>query len=168
MLRDAGIMCRDFPAELRAKAEGDNREFLDSFRSASGDSGEVWFDHTQDGGRFLVRTDSAGDFKTSWGLCGQHSVYAYGSPGTVAHARYATAFDDIHDPSNNDFGSHYAALTEGQVGVYRGEDGYLLIRVVAVTTPEGADGYPSLRFQYEARAKDRNSSVSVDAVSPSA
>ena len=157
MLRDAGIVCRDFPAELRAEAEGDNREFMDSFRSASGDSGEAWFDHTQDGGRFLVRTERAGDFETSWGLCGQHSVYAYGSRGTVAHARYATAFDDIHDPSNNDFGSHYAALTEGEIGVYRGQDGYLLIQVVAVTTPDGPDGYPSLRFQYEAPAKGPNS-----------
>jgi pyrimidine deaminase RibD-like protein len=152
MLRDAGVICRDFPEGLRHEIEADNKDFLDNFREAKGDRGEAWFDHTQNGGRFRVETSSAGVFETTWGDAGE-AVYAYENSRNIAHARYATSFGEIDDPGNNDFGSHVVALREGEVGVYRNEVGYLLVRIVEVTRAESSVGYPSLRFAFEARPR---------------
>jgi pyrimidine deaminase RibD-like protein len=153
MLRDAGIDCMDFLGDPRAEVEGDNAVFLDVYRVARGNAGSVWFDYWQNGGRFRFDTEACGVFETRGTPCSSAAVYAYDSTYHVAHARYAISFDEVYDPSNSDFGAYTLPLNEGNVGIFRNDQGYLLVLIEEVTVPELDPGYPSVRMSFEARAK---------------
>src|SRR5207245_2794308 len=77
MLRDAGVLLRDFSPELRAEIVADNTKFIDSYRVGIGAAGTASFDYRQNGGQFEIRsaagTEEGGDH---WQLDIEYDVRA--------------------------------------------------------------------------------------------
>lgn len=156
-LRDRGVQCHDFDADFRDELDKFNKTFDGFFLRRNGLRGTAKFDHTQNGGRYDLATEagpSAHVWTTSWNTCGADSIYAYGgNPGTVALARFARDFDEIDDPDAYDFENSSAALSIGDIAIYRNEHGHALVRLVAVEPPPpyGNTPHVSVKVDYELR-----------------
>lgn len=152
LLRDAGVELRDFPSDLRAEIGSTNSRFVESFFVGIGDRGRARFDYLQNDGTFTVETTDVAAFRTRWTACSGDCIYAYDAANLVAHARYATAFDEIDDPGALDYASYSVRLAEGEIGAFRNGRGYLLVRVLDVLAgPERGDDRWELQFDWEAR-----------------
>jgi diaminohydroxyphosphoribosylaminopyrimidine deaminase / 5-amino-6-(5-phosphoribosylamino)uracil reductase len=154
MLRDAGVLLKDFPADLRVEIEADNRAFPDRFQVAEGDAGEIRFDWSRNDGALPIKT-SAGEFQTGWSTNGADSVHAYGrGPTSIAFARHVVEFDEIDDPGSFPFNSHAATPppATGDVVIFKSGEDYLLVRVLELHAGPrwGADRF-ELRAAYELR-----------------
>jgi diaminohydroxyphosphoribosylaminopyrimidine deaminase/5-amino-6-(5-phosphoribosylamino)uracil reductase len=86
-LRDAGVLLRDFDANLREEILADNKPFIDVYRLGMRAEGDASFDYAQNSGRFEITTGEVA-FQTRWTQGGKKSIYAYDSASRVAHARY--------------------------------------------------------------------------------
>lgn len=151
MLRDAGVILRDFPADLRAEIAVVDQEFVDSFVITEGDHGAARFDYTQNAGRHMVMS-TFGAFETQWTTRGTHSIYARDNAHHVALARYAEQFEEIDDPGAFDFRSYSTGVNEGEIAVFRNDLGYLLVRVTHVDAgPDYGSDHWELCFEYETR-----------------
>lgn len=155
------MLCRDFPEDLRAQLADHNATFDGFFLRRDGLTGKASFDHKQNAGRYELATDDGPDalvWTTSWGTRGADSIYANGgTAGVVAAARYATQFDQIHDPGALDFSNHYAELEIGDIAVYRNDHGYALVRLLAVEAgpPHGHTPHTSMKIDYQLRPTTR-------------
>ncbi|OFS13967.1 hypothetical protein HMPREF3086_15705 [Dietzia sp. HMSC21D01] len=156
-LRDAGIKLCDFPADLRSLAAEANQSFAQNFTHGVGMSGGAKFDFTTNGGKFTIQIDEAPGspaWETRWGNCGATAIYLNGgTPGRVAHARFAEKFDEIDDPDALDYESHFARVPVGSIGVMRNQHGHVLCRVKEIEpTPDygGAD-HASVKIEWEIR-----------------
>ena len=155
ILRDGGVRLRDFPSDLRAEINADNRSFLDQFREAPRESGTATFDYTQNDGCYVLGVSN--QLATRWSGKGRDSVYAVADRRSiyVAHARYAGELHEIDDPSAFDFSSHSVAVRKGEIAVFRNAQGdHALVRVEEVNGGEkwGADRY-ELQIAFEIRTK---------------
>jgi len=154
VLRDAGVELRDFDTALREEIKVDNSEFIGQFRHAVGIKGKARFDYTQNDGRFALYSDDRSvRFETRWTPAGSGCIYPIDSQFNVAQTRYATEFSQIDDPSALDFDSYTCLLRVGQVGVFRNQEGYALIRVEKVLHPDYGDDRFELFFSYELRLR---------------
>ena len=139
MLRDAGVVLKDFPADLRAVISAENGEFLNSFVRVAGDRGEFRFDWTQQNGTLEFET-SVGKFVTGWSTNGAKSIHAYArSDDFIAEARFVHEFQEIHDPGAFVFSSHSISPPKlGDVVIFRNsQDAFLLVKVLEIHA--GAD-----------------------------
>ena len=125
ILNRAGVVLRDFPADLRDEIAIDNDAFLGRFKTATGDEGEARFDYRLNDGKYTVES-SIGDFVVEVGHRGLGTVYVYDHRGKVAQARFATEFAQIDDPGALDFAKYYAAVGIRQIACIRNPTGYLL------------------------------------------
>src|SRR5699024_7131992 len=95
-LRDHGVQLRDFPADLRARAQEVAADFTRVFTSGIGMSAGAKSDFTQNGGRFTISIDDepgSPAWNTQWSNCSAQAIYMHGGrPGIVALARYANEF----------------------------------------------------------------------------
>jgi len=123
-LTEAGIFVRDFAPEFRDELRAMNAQFLQPWVATPGDLNPVTFDFMQNDGRY----DIAG-IGTRWTRCSGDSIYLVGRVGSIAHARYATSFAQVDDPTNYEFASHSYCLHLGEVGIVRQDDSLLLVRV---------------------------------------
>jgi pyrimidine deaminase RibD-like protein len=155
-LRDHGILLRDFPADLRALAHEVSADFTTVFTRGTGMSAGAKFDFTQNGGRFTISVDESADspsWETRWSNCGATAIYLNGHRGIVAHARYAKEFPEIDDPDALDYGSHFAKLDIGSIGVMKNDYGHVLCKIVAIepTVDYGGTGHTSATIKWEIR-----------------
>lgn len=152
-LRDARIKLRDFPADLREEIRGDNHAFLSRFEVREAMSGSnVCFDYTKNSGRFRL---GVGDHavETRWSAAGHDSIYAIDDNHHVALARYAQSFEEIDDPSAQDFSSRHVHAHRGEVVVFRNQRGdHALVQVGEVLAgSDYEDDRFALCFDYEIR-----------------
>ena len=146
-LTDAGIQVRDFTPELREELTAMNGAFLEPWIETDGNLNPVMFDYTQNDGHYKI----AG-FDTQWGLCGKDAIYLRGAPESIAHARYATSFDQIDDPTNYEFLSHSYRLARGEIGILRQGDRVLLVRVDDVKSgAQYGDDHTSVTVSWQTR-----------------
>jgi len=161
-LRDHGVRLRDFPADLRDLAHEASADFTTVFTQGTGMSAGAKFDFIQNGGRFSISVDESADspaWVTRWSNCGATAIYLNGGhPGIVAHARYAGEFREIDDPDALDYGSHYAKVDVGSIGVMRNDQGHVLCKVIAIepTVDYGGTGHTSVTIKWEIRLKDHS------------
>jgi diaminohydroxyphosphoribosylaminopyrimidine deaminase/5-amino-6-(5-phosphoribosylamino)uracil reductase len=159
-LRDQGIMLLDFPEDLRTRAHEVGQDFTKLFTEGSGMSSGAKFDFTQNGGLFTISVDSAEDapsWGTRWSNCGAAAIYMNGgTPGIVAHARYAKHFGEIDDPDALDYGGHSPKIDVGDIGVMRNQHGHVLCKVKAIepTADHGGTGHVSVTIEWEIRLLD--------------
>jgi diaminohydroxyphosphoribosylaminopyrimidine deaminase / 5-amino-6-(5-phosphoribosylamino)uracil reductase len=95
LLRDAGIVLRDFDSDLREMIDAVNSEFTEHFTFGIGPRGGAKFDYLLNGGRFEIQysDDDERRILTRWTRCGRGSIYAYAvQPVQVALARHAREF----------------------------------------------------------------------------
>lgn len=152
VLHSAGVEVRDFDAALREEIKVDNSDFIDQFRHSVGVEGEARFDYTLNDGRFaLYSDDKLAKFETRWTVAGKGCIYPIDYEFNVAHARYATRFDQIDDPSALDFDSYTLLLKEGEIVVFRNQVGYALILIRTVLHSDRGDNRFELLFSYELR-----------------
>lgn len=153
-LRDSGIEVRDFTEDLRQKVQDLNRPFVERFQVAVGPTGSIKFDYTQNAGRMQIAHGEA-SFETKWSMAGHGSIYAYGTPGTVALSSTATEFSDIDDPGLFEFAGHSKHAREGQIVIFKNSTGYALVRVESVLAgPERGDPRVESEVSYELRLKE--------------
>jgi len=155
-LRDAGVELRDFASDLRNEILADNEHFIDQYRKGIGPEGTAAFDYMQNDGRFEIRSEGSGDasFVTQWSMKGRRSIHAYDGTNKVAHARYATSFDEVDDPGALDFSSNSRPINEGGIAVFRNSAGYALVRVDKVLSgPRYGDDRTEVRIAYQLRLR---------------
>lgn len=156
VLAEAGVRLRDFPGDLREEIERDSAPFLNSFRIAEGDSGEVRFDWTQNSGKFLFKT-SRGDFETRWTTCGSDSVYAVDNGSRVVVARGARRFEQIDDPGAFRFDDHAVRVKVGEIVIFRNTDepAFLLAKVIDVKAgPDRKETHHEAVVEFELRGPE--------------
>lgn len=153
ILHDAGVMLRDFPADLRDQIAGMNVPFIEQYKAGRGDTGSARFDYTQNDGLFPIDTTTVGAFGTRWSGASGVAIWAYDQEHGVALARYATAFDQIDDPSAYT-GTRVVAVGEGQICIFRNEVGWLLVVVEDVMAPDRGDDRWEVTISWEARGPD--------------
>lgn len=156
-LRDHGVLLRDFPHDLRARAREGAFDFTKVFIKGTGMSAGAKFDFTQNGGRFTISVDEetgSPSWETRWSNCGARAIYLYGGrPGIVAMARYAEAFAEIDDPDALDYEGTSVRIEIGAIGVMRNEHGHVLCRVVTIepTADYGGSDHVSVTIEWEVR-----------------
>lgn len=156
LLTDRGVLCRDFPADLRDTLDQLNATQNSWFLRREGLSGKARFDHMQNGGRYDLATDDGPDaatWTTQWTPAGGDSIYAYGGhPGFVASAPFARRFDQIDDPDAYDYGSSSVMLTVGDIAIYRNQNGHALVRLLSVEAgPRWGTSHTQLMIDYKLR-----------------
>jgi pyrimidine deaminase RibD-like protein len=147
ILNKAGVVLHDFPADLRDEIAIDNAAFLNRFKTATGDRGDVRFDYTLNGGKYTV-SSSIGDFVVHAGHMGFLGVYVYDYNHNVALARFASDFAQVDDPGALDFANYYTPVLVGQMACIRTSNGYLLIQIISVDV---TGGRREVTFRYEVR-----------------
>lgn len=153
ILRDAGVKLHDFPADLRDEIANDNAAFVNQYKVATGDAGQVTFDSHSTASGITVKT-SIGDFKIDTSPMGAGSVWIYGHQKNLAEARYCNEFDEIDDPGVFGFGdSRYVALGYSQMVCLRNENGYLLLKNVSDREPNVID------LLYQVRGSAQNNTT---------
>lgn len=159
-LVDEGVTVRDFDGDLRQEIEAINKDFIDQFRQARGDTGRATFDYEQNGGTFEVST-SLGLFMTRWGKAGHDSIHAYDAgAGHPALAKHASQFEQIDDPAGYDFSRHFVTPSKGDIVVFPGPGGYVLVMVEAVSSGQNfGAAHTSLTINWQARRPGRASAV---------
>lgn len=159
MLRDVGVVLRDFDDEHRNQVLALNATFNEQFRQGVGPRGRATFDYLQNRGRFNVYVDEsrASVVETRWSGRGRDSIYANGGhPGIVAHARFAGQFDEIDDPGSFDFSGHSVGIAVGEIAVFRTSSAFVLVRVEEVHSgPDYGADHTSVTIEYEVRASDQ-------------
>lgn len=155
-LTDRGVLCRDFPADLREELDQLNTTQNGWFLRREGLHGTARFDHRQNAGRYELATDEvpgAPAWTTEWTPKGSSSIYAYGGrPGVVALARYAREFHQIDHPDAYDYEATSAPLDLGDIAIYRNRHGHALVRLVAVEAgPDRGTPHTSVTFDFELR-----------------
>ena len=152
-LRDASIDVRDFTAELREQLHDLNQPFIDRFRVATGRQGIATFDYMQNDGGLRIESGDGAVFETRWTMAGKGSIHAYSAvPGSLAISNTAREFDDIDDPGMYEFAGHSKHAREGQIVIFKGADGYALIRIESVLAgPERGDPHTQAVISYELR-----------------
>lgn len=159
-LRDRNVRLRDFPADLREKAQEAGANFTKLFTKGFGMSAGAKFDFTQNGGRFTISVDEeegSACWETRWTNCGATAIYLNGGhSGIVALARYAERFNEIDDPDSLDYGHHSPKIDIGSIGVMRNEHGHVLCMVTAIQpTPDyGGTGHVSVTIEWQIRLHD--------------
>jgi len=151
MLQDAGIVVRDYPDDLREEIRSDNREFVQSYKLSIGERGSARFDYSQNGGKYSLKFDDIA-IETRWTNRGSGSIYAVSDQYHVALNKYANEFDEIDNPGSLDWANHAVPVSEGQIGLFRSENGYALVMVNKVIAGDGK-GHTELQFDYEIRSK---------------
>ncbi|MGH8759836.1 MAG: hypothetical protein ACREVW_10045, partial [Burkholderiales bacterium] len=154
MLRDAGIVLRDFPADLRDALREMNSAFLDHYRSNGRAHGSATFDYVR------APTFSIGEppaaIATRWSHAASKVIHAYSAPGDIALARYANSIEEIDDPSAMDFtpDKHSVTANEGEVVVFRAPRGgvYAIVRIERVLSLGRGDDRNEVMFTYEIRS----------------
>src|ERR1700730_16546030 len=129
ILNEAGVVLRDFSADLRDEIAVDNYAFLARFKTATGDSGEFRFDYPLTGGNYTFET-SIGRFVVTVSERGWGSTYLYDETNKVGHPRFATEFDQIDDPGALEFSARYVTLAVGEIACLRSPQGYLLLKLI--------------------------------------
>lgn len=154
-LTDAGIVCKDFTAELRSEIDELNSEFTACFEQGVGPKGGAKFDYNLNGGNFDIRysKDDSRSLRTSWTLSGHRSIQALASSSIrVGLAKYATTFDQIDDPRALDFSKHVVRPNEGEIVVFISDTGYALVQIEEVHSgPDYGSTHTSLKIKYQAR-----------------
>ncbi len=131
ILRDAGVQLHDFPFDLRDEIAVDNADFINQYKMATGDAGQVTFDSHATASGIVVKS-SIGEFKIHTSPMGLGGVWLIDNSHNVAEVRYGLDFDEIDDPGTLVFGgSHYAALGPHQMACLRSQNGYLLLKNVS-------------------------------------
>lgn len=158
-LREAGIDVRDFTAELRDRVHSLNQPFVDRFRVATGRRGTATFDYMQNDGRLRIESGDGVAFETRWTMAGKGSIYAYTTtPGSLASSNTARNFEDIDDPGLYEFAGHSKHAREGQIVIFRGAGGYVLVRVESVLAgPDRGDPHTEAVVSYELRTEASHS-----------
>lgn len=153
-LRDGGVTLRDFDAELRAELDQLNATFVEHFVSGTGPTGGAEFDYLLNGGRFEIQFSAEDErtMVTRWSLRDDSSVHAYADrPLRVALARHAADFSEIDDPTAFDFDYH-APIKEGEIAVFVGESGAVLVKVIQVHGgPDRGATHTSVKIKFEVR-----------------
>jgi len=154
MMRDAGIVLRDFDSELRDQVREDNAAFIDQFRIGVGLTGTARFDYTQNGGSFRLSPDHSRTklFTTRWTPMSDKGVYAIDYEHHVALARYAALLEEIHHPDSLDFTNYAVPVLVGDVVVFRNELGFALVKLERVDTGSPpTDRQTEIEISYELR-----------------
>lgn len=155
-LTDAGIVCKDFTADLRNEIDVLNEEFTACFEQGNGPKGGAKFDYNLNGGNFDIRYSKNDPtmIRTRWTLSGSRSIQALASNSVkVGIAKYATAFDQIDDPRAFDFSKHVARPKEGEIVVFISDTGYALVRIEEVHSgPDYGSDHTSLKIKYQVGA----------------
>jgi len=153
-LKDGGLTLRDFDAALREELDQLNATFVEHFVSGTGPTGGAEFDYLLNGGRFEVQFSAEDErtLVTRWSLRDRSSVHAYADrPLRVALARHAGEFSEIDDPTAFDF-DHHAPIKEGEIAVFVGESGAVLVKVIEVHGgPERGATHTSIKIKFEVR-----------------
>lgn len=156
MLRDAGVILRDFPADLRHELREMNRSFLEQYRSNNNRSGSATFDYVRSPIFSIGEPPIAID--TKWSHAASGVIHAYSERGKIALARYARALDEIDDPSAMDFlpEKHAVTANEGDVVIFRGnaEHIFAVVKVEQVLSLDREDDRNEVTFSYEIRVID--------------
>ncbi|MBL0040631.1 MAG: dCMP deaminase [Xanthomonadales bacterium] len=153
MLRDAGVVLRDFPADLRHKLREMNTSFLEQYRSNKNRSGSATFDYV------LSPIFSIGELPitidTKWSHAASGVIHACSERGKIALARYANALDQIDDPSAMDFfpEKHSVTANDGDVVIFRGnaEHIFAVVKVERVLSLDRGDDRNEVTLSYEIR-----------------
>jgi diaminohydroxyphosphoribosylaminopyrimidine deaminase/5-amino-6-(5-phosphoribosylamino)uracil reductase len=159
-LTDAGIVCKDFTADLRNEIDELNAEFTDCFEQGTGPKGGAKFDYNLNGGNFDIRY-SANDprtIQTRWTLSGHRSIQALASHAAkVGLAKHAKTFDQIDDPTALDFSKHVVRPKEGEIVVFLSDTGCALVRIEEVHSgPDYGSDHTSLKIKFQVRAWQRD------------
>ena len=153
MLTDAGIEVQDFLHEHRREVQHDNRNFTGALALSVGSEGTVSFDYTLNDKRHIVNVDGT-EFETRWSTASAHAIHGYGfGPWTkVAGARHAKSFDEVDDPRALDFNGHSVTLEVGEIGVWRRDGAFLLVKVEKVHAgPAWGSDHFEVEISYQAR-----------------
>lgn len=155
-LRDGGVALRDFDPDLREELDQLNATFVEHFVSGIGPTGGAEFDYLQNGGKFEIQFSAEDERSvvTRWSLRDASSVHAYANrPLKVALARHAVEFSEIDDPTAFNF-DHHAPIKKGEIAVFFGESGAVLVKVIDVHGgPERGATHTSVKIKFEVRPK---------------
>lgn len=155
-LRDGGVALRDFDPDLREELDQLNATFVEHFVSGIGPTGGAEFDYLQNGGKFEIQFSAEDERSvvTRWSLRDASSVHAYANrPLKVALARHAVEFSEIDDPTAFNF-DHHAPIKKGEIAVFFGESGAVLVKVIDVQGgPERGATHTSVKIKFEVRPK---------------
>lgn len=155
-LSDGAVSLRDFDSDLRAEIDVINTTFAEHFVSGIGPIGGAEFDYLLNGVNFKIQFSAEDERSvlTRWSLRDDNSVYGYSNgPLNVALARNAAEFSEIDDPTAFDFGYH-APIKKGEIAVFVGEDGAVLVKVIEVHGgPERGAQHTSIKIRFEVRLK---------------
>lgn len=135
MLRDAGVVLRDFPVDLRARIDEINALFRSHFQVGYGRSGGAKFDYMLNDGVFEFRysREDTRSIITRWAMIAPLAVQVRAeSPAQGAVARYASTFDEIDDPTALVPGTSWLRVEVGQIAVFVQHDWCVLNKVLAV------------------------------------
>lgn len=153
ILRDAGVKLHDFPPDLREEIANYNADFVNEYKMATGDEGQVTFDSNATASGTVVKS-SVGDFRIHTSPMGAGGVWLIDNGNNVAEVRFGRDFDEIDDPGALHFGgSHYASLGVGKMSCLRTENGYLLLKNVSRRGPNVID------LLYQVRGRVQNVTV---------
>ena len=152
LLRDVGIVLKDFPEAFRNEVRADNSEFVQQFRAAAGPAGEdVCWDYKQNDGRFAIHHGHI-TFELQATECGADSVYFVDHAHKVGQPRHAREINEVDDPGAVDDWTHYTkAVTVGQVGMLRNELAYLVFKVTNVDNMDRGANQWRVCIAYEVR-----------------
>lgn len=151
ILKEAGLVVRDFSPELRAELKEANMEFTDQYRFARGASGSARFDYTQNHDYIIEHIVR---IRTRWSAASTGVIYAQGEKGFIAIARHATSFQDIDDPSALDFDAEkwQVSVKNNEIVVFGTPGGhYALVKIVRVLAADRGDPSTELELEYEVR-----------------
>lgn len=150
-----GIAVRDFPGDLRNEARRDNDLFFRKFRWSHKDRGDASFDYDIDEGKRTLGPIGK-EFLTRWTSGGPGSIHACAHYELVGLARHCTEFEQVDDPGRWLEGSTWTTpVNVGEIVVFRNEQGFALVKVLAVTVRDAAAGVNSeLHIKYELRYCD--------------
>jgi hypothetical protein len=153
MLRDAGILLRDFPGDLRGELRRLNEAFNTQYHMRVAATGKATFDYLLNP-EFMIG-EPPEQIRTRWSPAASGVIHACSRRGGVALARYAKSIDEIDDPAAMDFKFEVHAVTAhaGEVVVFQNDDGtrYGIVRIEHVLSRDRGDDRSELEFTFEVR-----------------
>lgn len=154
ILRDAGVVLRDYPDALRSQIETDNAPFVESFKASVGQRGTGTFDYTQNGGKYELRHEDL-IISTRWVESGADSIQALDYDQHVAVPRYARDFGEIDNPGSLNWSNYTARIAKGEIVAFRTPQAYALVKITNVFAgPHWGADHTAIHFSYELRRRN--------------
>jgi diaminohydroxyphosphoribosylaminopyrimidine deaminase / 5-amino-6-(5-phosphoribosylamino)uracil reductase len=148
ILRDGGVVLKDFDADLRNEIRILNGSFIDLYRKGEGDEGEATFDYLQNNKQFEITT-SVATFVTQWSGAGRNSIHSYEYPALARHARH---FEEIDDPGAYDFSNHAVSPRVNEIIIFCSGEHYLLVQILEVHAgPDHGSDHTSASIRWQVR-----------------